>query len=286
MNMCQDYTVQIVLMGSLIVGITAGILGCFAFLRKQSLLADAISHACLPGIMIMFLITQHKSPYVLLFGGSLAAILGALCVSAITSMTIVKKDAALGIILSVFFGFGLVLLTLIQKNHLAHQSVLNKFLFGNASTLLPDDIICMALVSVIVLVSVVLFWKEFKLLSFDPDYAVSLGYSVHKLDVLLTLLLVLSMVIGLQTVGVVLMSTLFVAPAAAARQWTSRLSSMIFLAAFFGACSALCGAYISSAFDHVPTGPSIVVVMSIIVFISLIIAPQRGIVWCYYAKRR
>jgi len=274
-----DYTLTIVILGTTILGITAGALGVFAFLRQQSLLGDAISHAALPGIACAFLFTHSTSPAVLLFGGAIAGGIGTLFVYLITHKTTLKNDAALGIVLSVFFGLGLILLTMIQKQPIANQAILNKFLFGNAATLLLDDVYVMACVSVGVLSCLVLLWPAFKVLTFDPAYARVLGYPVALLDLVLTSLLVLSIVIGLQTVGVVLMSTMFIAPAAAARQWCSRLGSLVILAACFGACAGIVGSLISSRFDQLPTGPTIVVVISSMVLFSLLCAPHRGLLW-------
>ena len=285
--MCfHDYTLTIVILGTTILGITAGALGVFAFLRRQSLLGDAISHAALPGIACMFLLTHSKSPALLLCGGAIAGGIGTMFVYLITYKTPLKNDAALGIVLSVFFGLGLVLLTMIQKQPIAHQAILNKFLFGNAATLLIDDIYMMGLVSVVVLSCLVLLWPAFKVVTFDRTYARALGYPIVLLDLVLTSLLVLSIVIGLQTVGVVLMSTMFIAPAAAARQWCTRLGPMVMLAAFFGACAGVAGSLISSQFDQLPTGPTIVVVISCIVLFSLIFAQHRGFLWQWYYKQR
>ncbi len=275
----QDYTLAIVILGTTILGITAGALGVFAFLRGQSLLGDAISHAALPGIACTFLLTHSTSPAVLLFGGAIAGGIGTMLVYVITHKTTLKNDAALGIVLSVFFGLGLVLLTIIQKQPIANQAILNKFLFGNAATLLLDDLYVMGSVSIIVLSCLVLLWPAFKVLTFDQGYARALGYPVALLDLVLTSLLVLSIVIGLQTVGVVLMSTMFIAPAAAARQWCSRLGSLVILAAVFGAVAGVIGSLISSRFDQLPTGPTIVVVVSSMVLFSLLCAPHRGLLW-------
>lgn len=276
-NLINDYTLRIVLMGVTALGVTAGALGVFALLRGQSLLGDAISHASLPGIAVAFLLTGSKNPAVLLCGGALAGGIGSLCIMGITRYTRLKKDAALGIILSVFFGTGLVLLTYIQKYGSSNQSILNKFLFGNASTLLAQDVVLMCAVGAGVLLLLALFFKESALITFDSEYARALGYPVFALEALLTLLTVLSIVIGLQCVGVVLMSSLLVAPAAAARQWTKRLAPMVLLAAFFGASSGIIGALISSSFVHLPTGPTIVVVVSVIVLVSLVFGPSAGL---------
>lgn len=268
-NFIHDYTLQTVLMGVIIIGFTAGALGSFALLRGQSLLGDAISHAAFPGIACAFLLTASKNPAVLFGGGSIAGGIGSLCILLLTRYTPIKKDAALGIVLSVFFGTGLVLLTHIQKYGSSNQSILNKYLFGNASTLLAEDISLMAWVAFITLGFLFLFWKEFLLITFDQEYAYVVGYPVLFLNIVLMFLSVLSIVIGLQCVGVVLMSSLLVAPAAAARQWTHRLGPMVMLASFFGALAGMIGVCISSSFAHMPTGPTIVVVMSLIVFVSL-----------------
>src|SRR6266404_2814966 len=144
---CIDYTLLLVLQGAALLGITAGALGSFALLRQQSLLGDAISHAALPGIVLMFLCTHSKNPWLLLTGGALAGVVGVVSMNYVCTRTKLKKDAILGIILSVFFGFGLVLITVAQKIPTSNQAVLNKFLFGNVSTLLQQDINAIALIS-------------------------------------------------------------------------------------------------------------------------------------------
>lgn len=281
-----DYTLRTVALGSATLGIVSGALGAFAVLRRQSLLGDAMSHAALPGIAIAFLLSGSKEILVLVLGAAAAGWIGTLLIMGIVSSTRVKYDSALGIVLSVFFGFGLVLLTLIQKRPDSNQAGLNKFLFGQAATLLERDVITMAVIGVAALAAMMIFWKEFKLLSFDPDFGSSLGFPMRALDVLLTTLLVIAIVLGLQTVGVVLMSAMVVAPAAAARQWTDRLGVMIALSAFFGALAGVTGAVISSATAHLPTGPTIVLCVSVIVIVSLLLAPNRGLAWNWFRDRR
>lgn len=278
-NLFSDHTVQTVFLGSTILGITSGCLGSFAVLRQQSLLGDAISHATLPGVAIAFLITQTKNPLILLIGAGIAGWIGTIFVKIITEHTRIKKDAALGIILSVFFGFGLMLLSIIQRMSTATKAGLDKFLFGNAATLLKSDVTTMFILSVLVLLLLFISWKEFKLIVFDYDYAKSIGINVRFFDVLLTTLIVVAIVIGLQTVGVILMSAMVVAPAAAARQWTDRLSLMIVIASIIGSMAGTLGAVTSSMFTHLPTGPMIVVFLSIFVLVSLLCAPHRGILW-------
>lgn len=282
----SDYTFQVVALGAALLGIVSGALGTFAVLRKQSLLGDAISHAALPGIALAFLITGTKSPLGLMLGAMAAGMIATLLVSSISISTRVSYDSALGTILSVFFGFGLVLLTIIQKMPNANQAGLSTFLFGQAAALVIEEVVTMCVFGAIALTPTLLFWKEFKLLAFDPEYGQSLGMPIRYLDILLTSLLVVAIVIGLQTVGVVLMSAMIIAPAVAARQWTNRLGIMVSLSALFGALSGVLGAFFSSTITHLPTGPTIVLVVSGIVVVSLFLAPNRGLLWRWLRNRR
>ena len=266
-------------MGAATLGIVSGALGTYAVLRRQSLLGDAISHAALPGIALAFLLTGSKAPLVLILGAAVAGWVGTLFVMAIVNTTRLKGDSALGLVLSVFFGFGLVLLTFIQKTPNANQAGLDTFLFGQAAALLERDVVTMAALGGIALFVMMLFWKEFKLLSFDPDFGASLGFPMRALDLLLTTLIVIAIVLGLQTVGVVLMSAMVVAPAAAARQWTDRMGVMVLLSMLFGAVAGVSGALISSSIARLPTGPTIVLCVSAIVVISMALAPNRGLLW-------
>jgi len=281
-----DYTLRTVALGSATLGILSGALGTYAVLRRQSLLGDAISHAALPGIALAFLLTGSKAPLVLILGAVAAGWLGTLLVMSIVTTTRVKDDSALGIVLAVFFGFGLVLLTFIQKKPNAAQAGLDKFLFGQAAALLERDVVTMAGLGTLVLVVVLIFWKEFKLLSFDPEFGASLGFPMRTLDIVLITLLVTAIVLGLQTVGVVLMSAMVVAPAAAARQWTDRLGVMVGLSALFGALAGVSGAVISSTTARLPTGPTIVLCITAIVAISITLAPNRGLVWRWVRHQR
>lgn len=265
----HHYTLCMTLIGTALLGITCGALGVFAVLRKQSLLGDTISHAALPGIAGALLLTSSNNPVILLGGGAVAGLISMLLFMLVKQTTRLKTDTILGIILSVFFGLGLVLITIIQKHPIPHQAIINKFLFGSAATLLSTDLYVMSIVSSIALASMIFWWKEFTLCTFDPSFAHTIGYNVRLIDIGITALLVLTIVIGLQTVGVILMSSLLIAPAAAARQWTTNLHTLVLLAAAIGALSGIVGSCMSSYFTHMPTGPFIVVVLSICVFMSL-----------------
>jgi manganese/zinc/iron transport system permease protein len=285
-DLLHDYTLRTVALGAATLGLVSGTLGTYAVLRRQSLLGDAVSHAALPGVALAFLLTGSKQPLVLILGAAATGWLAALKVMTIIRTTRIKSDTALGLVLSVFFGFGLVLLTVIQKRPDANQAGLDHFLFGQAAALLERDLVTMAVLGGIVILVLLMFWKEFKLLAFDPDYGAILGFPMRNLDVLLTTLIVVAIVIGLQMVGVVLMSAMIVAPAAAARQWTDRLGPMILLAGLFGATAGTTGAVLSSLTLHLPTGPTIVLCISVLVMLSLLAAPGRGILWNWFRQLR
>lgn len=281
-----DYTLRTVALGSAILGLVSGALGTYAVLRGQSLIGDAISHAALPGIALAFLLTGSRVTLVLLLGALAAGWLATLAVMVVTQTSRITFDSALGLVLSVFFGVGLMLLTYIQQTAGAQQAGLDTFLFGQAATLVTEDVWTMAGLGAIALLGMALCWKEFKLLSFDPAFARSLGLPIRMLDTLLMTLMVLAIVIGLQTVGVVLMSAMLVAPAAAARQWTDRLGMMVLLSMIFGVAAGVSGALISSLVANLPTGPTIVLCVSAIVAVSLMLAPQRGLLWRLLRDRR
>ncbi|MDA8020655.1 MAG: metal ABC transporter permease [Thermoanaerobaculia bacterium] len=280
-----DFTTRNVLLGASLLGVVGGVMGCYAFLRRQSLLGDALAHAALPGVCLGFLLTSSKEPLPLFVGALAAGLAGALAILAIVRWSRLKEDTAIGMVLSVFFGVGIVLLTHIQKLPLGNQSGLDKFLFGQAATLMPRDLEVMSLLAAFVLGTVALFYKELKILCFDRDYGASLGFPMRWLEILLTLLLVTVVVVGLQTVGVILIVATLVMPAAAARQWTSRLGPMLFLAAVFGAASGAGGALLSARIAQLPTGPVIVLLASAVLVVSLLVAPGRGIVWSWLQHR-
>lgn len=274
-----DYTLRTITLGTAVLGAICGMLGSFAVLRKQSLLGDAISHAALPGIAIAFLIIGTKNSSVFLLGALISGLIGTFWIRGITSKTHLKSDTALGLILSLFFGFGMLLLTYIQKMPNANQAGLESYLFGQAATLLESDVWLMIIVTGISLVVLLLFWKELKLLLFDADYTKTLGFDTKFLDILITTFIVIAIVLGLQTVGVVLMSAMLLAPAAAARQWTNNLAVMVTLAAIFGAFSGVFGTAISASHNNLSTGPVIVLVASVFVLFSFIFSPGRGLLF-------
>ncbi|HVR97868.1 MAG TPA: iron chelate uptake ABC transporter family permease subunit [Thermoanaerobaculia bacterium] len=281
-----SFTARNVLIGATLLGGLGGMLGSFALLRRQSLLGDALAHAALPGVCIAFLLTGSKSPLPLFTGALAAGLAGALLILATVRWSRIKEDSAIGIILSVFFGIGIVLLTYIQKLPAGNQSGLDKYLFGQAATLVVEDLQVMAVLGAIVLAVVLALFKELKLLTFDSGFAASIGLPVRRLEVLMTLLLVVVVVVGLQTVGVVLIVATLITPAAAARQWTDRLGAMVALSAGIGAAAGVVGSLASATVPRLPTGPVIVVVSSTVLILSLLFAPGRGLLWGLLRERQ
>jgi manganese/zinc/iron transport system permease protein len=273
-----DYTLRNVALGSALLGIVSGVLGSFAVLRRQGLLGDTLSHAALPGICVSFMLTGSRTPLILLIGAGIAGWLGTLLLLRVVRETKLSEDAALGIILSTFFGVGVVLLSLIQRTNNANQAGLDKYLFGQAAALVAGNVLTFALLGGVALAAVLLLYKEFKLLSFDPEFAASLGLPARGLDVALTSLVVVAVMIGLQTVGVVLMAAMVIGPGAAARQWTDRLSHMLVLAGAFGAVAGITGAVSSVLDEALPTGPMIIMSLTVIVAISILFAPRHGVI--------
>ncbi len=279
MNFMIDHTFRTVALGCSLLGMVSGILGCFAVLRKQSLLGDAVSHASLPGVCLAFLFTNVKETEVLLFG---ALVTGVICIGLIQliqNYTKIKFDSALALILSVFFGLGLVLLSYMNKLPGSNKSGLNKFIFGQASTFIERDVNVIFITGIILLVIIVLFWKEFKLVSFDSDFAKTLGFPSKKIEILISILIVATVIIGIQAAGVILISAMLISPAVAARQWTDKLSVMVILSAIFGGISGFFGTLISISQENLPTGPIIVVIISLIVLFSILFSNKRGIIF-------
>jgi len=274
----QDPNITYVVIGSVLLTASSAIVGSFTFLNKRSLIGDAIAHAVLPGICLGFLLSGTKNPVYLIGGAFVTGWISLVLVDYITAKTRIKEDTAIGLILSVFFGIGILLLTVIQKSGNAAQSGLDHFLFGKAAALVGSDLYVFAGVAVILLIAVFLLFKEFALLAFDKDYARAIGLPVKRIELVLTSLIVLAVVIGIQAVGVVLMAAILITPAAAARFWTDRIRVMFVLASVFGAISGLTGAYISYAAPAMPTGPWIVIVISVIAFVSFFMAPRRGVI--------
>ena len=279
MTILQSYTTQMVLLGTALLGLASGIAGTFAVLRKESLIGDGLSHAALPGVVIAFLLTGIKDIEVLITGAALSSIAAAWLITITVENSKIKFDGALATILSAFFGLGMVLLTYLQSLNNAGQAGLSKFIFGQAATILARDVYITSAAALIIIVLTALFWKELKLISFDVEYAKTLQIPVTFTLILYRSLLIMTIIIGIQSVGAILISSLLIAPAVGARQWTNKLGTMCILAGFFGMLSAMGGTIWSTSVQKLPTGPAIIVILSVIVLLSLIFAPNRGILW-------
>ena len=277
-NLFSDYTLRNVALGTLLLGLGCGAVGSFMTLRRQSLIGDAIAHATLPGVAIAYLITSSKDPTLLLIGAAIAGVLGIGSITLIVRNTKIDSDGANGIILSLFFGFGLLLLTYIQKLPKSSQAGLDRFIFGQAATIVAKDVMVIAIVQFIVLVTLILFFKELKSSTFDPACMTVMGFNQKTVDVIFSILLVATIVVGLQTVGVILISALLVAPAAAARQWTHSLKVMVILSSLFSGIAGMTGSLISALTLDLSTGPMIVLVLTLFVIISFLFGSKRGLV--------
>lgn len=278
LNLFTDPNLLWILLGSMLLGLSTGVIGTFAYLRKQSLIGDTLAHAALPGICIAFMLTGVKSVGFFMVGAIVAGMIATMGISWITRHSRIKPDAAMGIVLSVFFGLGIVLLTQIQHSSYGNQSGLDKFLFGQAASMTSGDVYTMASVAVLLIVACAVLFKEFKLISFDSGYARGLGFSVTTLEQLLLWLVTVAVVVGIQAVGVVLVAALLITPAVSARYWTDRLGMMTILSGLFGALSGAIGTWISAGTEHLPTGPLSVLTASTLFIASVLFGPRRGLV--------
>jgi len=274
----MDTSLLLVAAGTFLLSISAAVIGSFTFLQKRSLVGDAVAHSILPGVALAFMISGTKDPWWLLVGALLSGWLSIVLMDYLSSRTKLGQDTAIASVLSVFFGIGILLLTVIQKGDSGQQSGLDHFLFGQAAAMTSADLWTYIVLSLLLVVLTILFFKEFKLISFNPDFAESIGLPLRFLRILQNTLMVLAISLGIQAVGVVLMAALLISPSAAARNFTDRLSPMIWIAAGLAGLSSLIGTLISFSASGMPTGPWIVMVLSVIALLSLFLAPKRGIV--------
>ena len=277
-TLVESANVQWVLVGTMLLGISSGVLGSFVVLRKQSLLGDAMAHAALPGICFAFIFTGVKAVGLSLIGAAVTALFGAWAIQFITRYSRIKQDAALGIVLTVFFGFGVVLLTWIQNGNYGNHSGLDSFMFGQAASLVGRDVQVYIVISLILILASILFFKEFKLLSFDPGFGRGIGFPMGIVEVFLMVLVTCAVVVGLQAVGVVLMAAMLITPAIAARYWTERLGVLAILAGIFGGISGVTGTLFSTMENGLSTGPLIVLSATGMFLISLLLGSRRGLV--------
>ena len=288
-----DYNTRVVMLGALLLGLASGVIGCFTLLRKRALVGDAASHATLPGIALAFIFMtlaggDGKSLPGLLLGASVAGVAGMGTILAIRHATRLKEDAALGIVLSVYFGLGMALLGVIQKMKLGHAAGLESFIYGKTASMLAADAWLIAGMATVILLATLFLFKELAILCFDQEFAGSQGYPVRMLDAALMGLIVLTVVTGLQAVGLILIIALLIIPPAAARFWTDNLRVMLVLSALMGALSGVLGAAISALIPRMPAGAIIVVVAGVFFCVSMIFGKARGLLrrWLHMNRLR
>jgi manganese/zinc/iron transport system permease protein len=273
-----EYNTMVVLLGTGALGLAAGVVGSFAVLRRRSLVGDAVAHAALPGLAIAFMLIGERRFSAMLLGALATGLMGSLAISWLQKNTRLKADAAIGIVLSVLFGLGIVLSRIVQDDPSGRQAGLDSFLLGKTAGMVSQDLILIALTALLVLATVGLFYKELELVCFDSPFASVQGLPVLALDTLLMGLLAAITVIGLPAVGVVLMAALLIIPAVSARFWTDRLGTMVVLAGGFGLATGAGGSWVSASFSDLPAGAVIVLTGSVLFAISMSLAPRRGIV--------
>ncbi len=288
----DSYNTRVVLLGASLLGLAAGVIGTFLLLRKKALIGDVVGHCALPGIAVAFLVIEAISPGAgknmpaLLAGAALAGLLGAQTVTLIKLLTRVDNDTALAVVLSAFYGAGVALLSVVQRLASGSSAGLKDFLNGQTAAIVAQDVWIFAISSLVIVAITILLFKEFTLLCFDDDFAATRGLPTRMLDVMLTLLATAVSVVGMQTVGLLLVTAILVTPPAAARFWTNDLRIMAWLAGLVGAVSAAGGVIASAAAARLPAGPMIVLCGGLLFVFSLMFGRERGVVWLWLVHRR
>lgn len=281
----KDMNVIWVLAGTILLAVSAAMVGTFAFLRKRSLIGDALAHAALPGVMMAFLLFQTRDPVIMFLGALVSSFIGFYIIDWLPKNTKIKPDGALAITLSFFFALGIMLLSYIQGMNIENKSGLDKILFGQAAAMTEDDIQLLLSVTILVLAVIMILFHKFRVIAFNLDYARTIGINVKLFEFILALLIVMSVVVGLQIVGVVLMAAVLLTPVAAARLWSDKLNHILVLAATMGALSAIISTHISYLGPAMPTGPWMVVSMASLFFLSFLFAPEKGLLKRYLEQR-
>ncbi len=273
----QDANINSVLLGTLMLSFTCGIVGVLVVLNKKALIVDAVSHSILPGICIGFMLSGVKNPIYLIAGGMTAGTVAVYLVDWIAKSSRIKKDAAIAITLSVLFSVGVILLNIIQHSGNSNQSGLSDFLFGKAATIISSDLYVFGVMCAIVLAIIPLFYQHFKIALFDKGFATTIGLNDKLTQGLISGLIIISTAIGIQTVGIILMSALIITPASSAFFWTNSFKKSIFLSGMFAVISSVIGVFISYLSPDMPTGPWIIVVLSTIAILSAFFS-KKGLI--------
>lgn len=287
----RDYNTRVVIIGTTFLGMAAGLVGTFLLLRKRALLSDALSHATLPGIAIAFILMtvlggDGKNLVGLIAGAAVFSILGTASVILIQRYSRLKDDAALGIVLSSYFGLGIALMGIATRMAAGNAAGLNSFIYGKTASMLFLDAVLIAAAALASAVFCILFFKEFALICFDGEYAAAQGWPVTRIDFLMMSLAVIVTVIGLQAVGLILVVALLIIPPAAARFWTQNLRRMLWLSGIFGAVSGLVGSGVSALMANLPAGAVIVLAASVLFLVSMVLGSARGLLKTGLARYR
>lgn len=276
------YNAALVTIGAALLGVASGVAGTFLFLRKRALVSDAISHATLPGVGLAFIAMvamggDGRSLVGLLLGAGLSAAFGLLCVQWLADRTRLGEDAAIGAVLSVFFGFGIVILTVIQTMNSGRQAGLEGFLLGSTAGMLRNDAVLLAVSAALVLMLVLILRRPLGLAAFDPGYAKSVGWSLPRIDLAMMGIVLVVTVVGLKVVGLILIVALLIVPPVTARFWTERADHVVLIAGAVGGLSGYFGAAVSAVAPALPTGPIVVLVGFGIFLFSFFFSPRRGV---------
>lgn len=286
----SGYNAAIVTLGAALLGFAAGAGGSFLFLRKRALVSDAVAHATLPGVGLAFITMvafggDGRALWGLLAGSALSAFIGLLAVEWMVRRTRLSEDAAIGAVLSVFFGLGVVLLTVIQGMSRGRQAGLEDFLLGSTAGMLRGDAVLIAAGGVAVVAAIWLFRRPMTLVAFDPAFAAARGINVSRVDLAMMCLVLAVTVIGLKLVGLILIVALLIIPPVTARFWSDRAETVVWVAGCIGAVAGWIGAAISASAPALPTGPIIVLVATLAFVLSLLFSPARGVVASLSARR-
>ena len=273
------YNTLVVAVGVAAVGCAAGVVGTFGVLRKRALVGDAAAHATLVGVATALLLTGQRDLAVLLVGGLLSAMVAIVLLVFIRKFTRTRDDAATAIVLSVSFGLGITLISGMVSRGVPGSGGLERFLLGHTASLTVNDALLLGIVSVVGVLCIVVGLKEATLVAFDSDFAAAAGWPAATIDLVLIGLIAVMVVVGLPAAGAVLVTALVVIPPAVARQWTERLVPMLVIAGLVGLFSGLVGVVLSSLAVQVPTGPVVVLVATVFLIVSILVAPCRGILW-------
>ncbi|MGX9356111.1 metal ABC transporter permease [Roseobacteraceae bacterium S113] len=285
------YNATLVAFGATTLGIAAGVIGTFLFLRKRALVSDAISHATLPGIGLAFIIMvslgfDGRWLPGLLLGSMISAALGLWWLTSLVQRTRLTEDAAIGAVLSVFFGFGIVLLTIIQSMSAGRQAGLEDFLLGATAGMLRSEAWMIFAGGGLALLATIALRRVLLLVAFDPGFAETRGIPVQRVDAALLALVLAVTVIGLKVVGLILIVALLIIPAVAARFWSERTEVISLASGLIGGLSGYIGTALSAAYPNVPTGPVIVLVAFSAFVLSFLFAPKRGVLAGLRANHR